>query len=130
MKVWVRVSGFLVCCLLCVVMIFGGCDKPAATPPPTEVLEIMQRIKNGYNSEDVELLTSDFSEIMFTKGFTIEEWRSTMKKIKKKLGDWQSEVYLGVEDNVYTWRATFEKGKVKCVIVLNENNKVSGLWFR
>jgi hypothetical protein len=53
-----------------------------------------------------------------------------MKKVKQKLGAWGSEVYLGNEGDVYTWRATFEKGKVKCVIVLDEGSKVTGLWFR
>jgi hypothetical protein len=107
-----------------------GCEKPAETPPPEHVLEIMHHIKDGYNNEDVKLLTSDFADIMFAKGFSEEAWRDTMKKIKKKLGTWKSEVYLGEKDDVYTWRGTFEKGKVKCVIVLNEDGRVSGLWFR
>jgi hypothetical protein len=107
-----------------------GCEKPAEVPPPENVLTIMQHIKDGYNSEDVELFTSDFADIMFTKGFSKEAWRDAMKKIRQKLGAWKSEIYLGEKESVYTWRGTFEKGKAKCVIVLNEDGRVSGLWFR
>lgn len=120
---------FIWCAVLLMVVLMG-CEKPAEIPPPENVQAIMQHIKDGYNNEDVELLTSDFADIMFTKGFTLEAWRDTMKKVKNKLGAWKSEIYLGEEDNVYTWRGTFEKGKVKCVIVLNEEEGVSGLWFR
>jgi hypothetical protein len=116
--------------LLNLIMMGTGCQQRAKTPPPDYVLTIMGGIKDGYNSEDVDLFTADFSDIMFTKGFTREAWRDTMKKVKQKLGAWQSEVYLGNEGDVYTWRGAFEKGKVKCVIVLNEDNKVTGLWFR
>lgn len=117
-------------CIAMLVALLAGCEKPQEVPPPAEVLEIMQHIKDGYNNEDVELFTGDFADIMFTKGFTREAWRDTMKKVKQKLGAWESEVYLGEKDGVYTWRGNFEKGKVKCVIVLNEDGRVSGLWFR
>lgn len=117
-------------CVVISLLLLLGCEKPSSSPPPENVLTIMQHIKEGYNNEDVDLLTSDFADIMFTKGFTKEAWRDTMKKIKQKLGGWKSEEYLGEKENVYTWRGTFEKGKVKCVIVLNEDGRVSGLWFR
>jgi hypothetical protein len=120
--------GFFV--LICLMVACAGCQKPSETPPPGYVLNIMERIKDGYNNEDVDLFTGDFADIMFTKGFTREAWRDMIRKVKQKLGAWQSEVYLGNEGDVYTWRGTFEKGRVKCVIVLNEENQVTGLWFR
>ncbi len=119
--------------LLCIAVLIGllaGCERASQTPPPDNVVIIMQHIKDGYNEEDVEVLTADFADIMFSKGFTKDVWLETLKEIKTKLGRWESEIYLGEKDNVYTWRGTFEKGKVKCVIVLNEQQKVSGLWFR
>ncbi len=121
---------WLTLCAILLMMAVMGCEKPAEVPPPENAQAILQHVKDGYNNEDVELFTSDFADIMFSKGFTVEAWHDTMKKIKKNLGEWKSEIYLGKEDNAYTWRGTFEKGKVKCVIVLNEENRVSALWFR
>jgi hypothetical protein len=119
--------------LLCIAVFIGllaGCERASKTPPPDDVLVILQHIKDGYNNEKVELLTTDFADIMFSKGFTKDVWLETLKKIKEKLGRWESETYLGEKDNVYTWRGSFEKGKVKCVVVLDAQGKVSGLWFR
>lgn len=124
-------KGWFICLLgIVLVAVVMGCEKSAETPPPAHVLSIMQHVKSGYNNGDVELLTADFADTMFSKGFTKSVWLDTMGGIKKKLGNWKSEVYLGNRKNVYTWRATFEKGRVKCVIVLDEEEKVSGLWFR
>ena len=81
----------LIWCAVLLMVVLMGCEKPAEVPPPENARAILQHVKDGYNNEDVELFTSDFADIMFTKGFTIEAWRDTMKKVKKNLGEWKSE---------------------------------------
>ena len=120
-------SGFMVL-LFAIVAI--NCERQPVAPPPEAVLLVLDTIRSGYNKQDAELFCKDFSAIMFTKGFTKNAWLDVIKELKKKLGEWKAEKYLGQENEVYTWRVQFDKGKTKCVIVLNEEFRVTGLWFR
>lgn len=107
-----------------------GCEKPAEEPPPNNVLEVLDNVRAGYNNEDPELFCKDFSDIMFTDGFTKKAYLDVIQGLKNKLGLWESEIYLGEKDAVHSWRVTFEKGNTKLVLVLNDRGGVTGLWFR
>lgn len=111
-------------------VLLPACERPSKTPPPEEALRVMQGIKTGYNSRDVEKLCADFGDIMFTQGFTKEAYGEIIDTLQQQLGKWESEAYLGVKDGVHTWRGKFEKGTAKVVIVLSSKGKVTGLWFR
>ncbi|TET21220.1 MAG: hypothetical protein E3J78_04130 [Candidatus Cloacimonadota bacterium] len=107
-----------------------NCERQPVAPPPEAVLLVLDTIRSGYNEQDAELFYKDFSAIMFTKGFTKDAWFDVIKELKQKLGEWKAQKYLGEEKGAYTWRVQFDKGKTKCVIVLNEEFRVTGLWFR
>jgi hypothetical protein len=115
---------------LTVLLLLFGCEKPAKEPPPQSVLDVLDNVRTGYNNEDSEIFCKDFSDIMFTKGFTKKAYLDVIQGLKNKLGLWESEIYLGEKDGVYSWRLTFEKGKTKLVLVLNDEGGVTGLWFR
>lgn len=90
----------------------------------------MEGIKAGYNAEDKQKFCADFADIMFTKGFTEDAYLDVVRELKHKYGDWKSETYLGLDERAHEWRVQMEKGKLKLILVLNEESKVTGLWFR
>ncbi len=112
-----------------------GCERPSATPPPANAQAVMDHVKQGYNNEDMAALCGDFDGIMFGNGFTRDRYLAVCRQIKQSMGTWQSEIYLGQHGSgkgktVYTWRMAFQKGNLKLVLVLNDQDKVTGLWFR
>ncbi len=110
--------------------VLAGCARPSATPAPEDALRVLANVREGYNASDAESFCQDFAPIMFTRGFTKAAYLDVVKGLQRKLGQWVSEVYLGEKDGVYTWRASFEKGRAKVVLVLDDEWKVTGLWFR
>lgn len=129
-----EIAGFsqkvIVILFFSVLLLLLGCEKPAEEPPPEGVLDVLGNVRAGYNDEDEELFCGDFSDIMFTDGFTKKAYLDVIQGLKNKLGLWESEIYLGEKDAVYSWRVTFEKGNTKLVMVLNDSGGVTGLWFR
>ena len=107
-----------------------GCEAASKTPPPDEMLVVLEHVRTGYQTEDMDLLTADFDAIMFSEDYTLDTYLATVWTLNEQLGEWRSEVYLGVEDDVYTWRVTFSKRKAKLVLVMDADWKVTGLWFR
>ncbi len=112
-----------------------GCERPSPAPPPQAAAEIMSSIKQGFNAGDTVAFCRDFSEIMFTGGFTRAKYLEVSRTLQAALGAWESEVYLGQEQKegglaVHSWRAKFQRGRLKLVLVLNPEGKVAGLWFR
>ncbi|NLG27118.1 MAG: hypothetical protein GX557_04365 [Chloroflexi bacterium] len=99
-------------------------------PPPDEALAVLGNVRSGYNAEDMALFCADFDDVMFDAGHTPETYLQTTQQLKAQLGAWESDEYLGAEDNEYTWRVTFAKSKAKLLLVLNEDRRVIGLWFR
>jgi predicted small lipoprotein YifL len=114
--------------LLIAVLALAGCGPKA--PPPDEVLPVLEHVRAGYNAEDMELFCADFGEVMFSGGFTRETYLQTVQQVKAQLGAWQSEAYLGAQDNEYTWRVTFAQAKAKLLLVMDADWRVIGLWFR
>lgn len=110
--------------------VLAGCARPSATPAPAEALCALANVREGYNAADPEAFCQDFAPIMFTTGFTEAAYLDVVKGLQRKLGRWVSEVYMGEKGEVYTWRAAFEKGKATVVLVLDDEWKVTGLWFR
>lgn len=124
-------NNVLVSLFLLVFLIVSGCGESQKTLPPDNVLIVLNNVKVGYNKEEIDIFCNDFSDIMFTKGFTKRAYLDVIQSLKNKLGEWESEKYLGVNNkDTYTWRVKFKNGKTKLVLVLNDNRKVIGLWFR
>lgn len=111
-------------------LLIASCERASRTPPPEDALRVMQGIKAGYNAEDSELFCADFSDIMFTKGFTKGAYLDVIQSVKSKYGNWDSETYLGFFRGEHVWRVKLEKGTLKLILILNRQNKVTGLWFR
>jgi len=107
-----------------------ACEQAPKEPPPESAARVMEDIKAGYNAEDKEKFCADFADIMFTKGFTEDAYLDVIRELKHKYGDWKSETYLGLDERAHEWRVQMEKGKLKLILVLNEESKVTGLWFR
>jgi hypothetical protein len=114
--------------LACSVLTMSGCAP--ADPPPNEVLAVLAHVREGYGADDAALFCTDFADVMFTGGFTLDTYRQTIQQVKAQLGDWKSEVYLGEKDSAYTWRVTFAKAKAKLLLVMDPDWRVTGLWFR
>jgi len=112
------------------ILIAASCDRQSKTPPPDDALRVMSGIKAGYNAEDKEGFCADFADIMFTKGFTKNAYLDVIRQLKQKYGGWESETYLGFFRGEHTWKVTMEKGSLKLILILNEESKVTGLWFR
>jgi len=108
----------------------AGCERPSDTPPPGHARAAMEKVKQGYASEDMEVFCAGFADIMFTSGFTKQAYLDVVHGLKKKLGAWQSEAYLGEKKGTFTWRVTFSDGSAKLVLVLDDDAHVIGLWFR
>ena len=113
----------------------AGCERPSPVPPPAAAQAVMEHVKLGYNNEDMAALCGDFDGSMFGSGFTRERYLAVCQQIRQAMGDWRSEVYLGQEPYghdkvIYKWRMTFAKGNLKLVLVLNDQDKVTGLWFK
>lgn len=115
---------------LIIFLMLSVCDKSSKIPPPDSIILVLNNVREGYNKEDVDLFCIDFSDIMFTKGFTKKAYLDVIQGLKKKLGEWESEIYLGIDKGAYTWRVKFKNGKAKLVLVLNNDQQVIGLWFR
>lgn len=109
---------------------FASCDRPSKTPPPESAVRVMEGIKAAYNAENKQRFCADFADIMFTKGFTEDAYLDVIRELKHKYGDWNSETYLGLDERAHEWRVQMEKGKLKLILILNEESKVTGLWFR
>ena len=107
----------------------AGCEKASDTPPPEAAQAAFDHVREGYTKEDAVLLTQDFAAIMFT-GRAAESYLEVVSGLKERFGEWGEAVYLGAEDNQYTWRVSFDEAKLKVLIVLDEDERVSGLWFR
>jgi hypothetical protein len=106
-----------------------GCAKEVE-PAPAEALAVLGNVRSGYNAEDMALFCADFDDVMFGSGYTPDTYLQTTQQLKAQLGAWKSEEYLGAKDNEYSWRVTFDKSKAKLLLVLNEDWRVVGLWFR
>ena len=119
----------LVCVLLLTAGAALGCAKEVE-PPSDEALAVLTNVRAGYNAEDMALFCADFADIMFGSGYTPDTYLQTTQQLKAQLGAWKSEQFLGIKDNEYTWRVTFDKAKVKLLLVLDEDWRVIGLWFR
>lgn len=115
---------------LIIFLMLSMCDKPSKIPPPDTVILVLNNVREGYNKEDVDRFCNDFSDIMFTKGFTKKAYLDVIQGLKKRLGEWESEIYLGIDKGAYTWRVKFKNGTAKLVLVLNNDWQVIGLWFR
>ena len=107
-----------------------GCERASETPPPDEMATVLSNVREGYNAEDAGLFCADFDEVMFPEGYTQDTYLETIQQLQAQLGEWRSEVYLGTEDNQYTWRVTFANAKAKLLLVMDEEWHVTGLWFR
>ncbi len=112
-----------------------GCQRPSSVPPPPEAAWAMASIKQGYNAEDTAALCRDFHGIMFSGGFTTQRYLEVNRMLKDRLGEWRSEAYLGhkpygQEMTVHQWRVDFQRGRMRLVLVLDREAKVTGLWFR
>ena len=107
-----------------------ACERASKEPPPENVARVMESIKTAYNTEDKEKFCSDFADIMFTGGFTKDAYLDVIREIKRKRGDWKSETYLGLDDRAHVWRVQAEKGRLKLILIVNEDSRVTGLWFR
>jgi hypothetical protein len=126
-----RIAGGAILVLFVVMLlVMAGCEKASSVPPPANVASVLKNVRDGYNAEDADLFTGDFSDIMFTQGFTKQAYLDVIQGLKMKHGSWDSETYLGVEKGVHTWRVKFDEGNAKFVLVLNNDGKVTGLWFR
>ncbi len=120
----------LVCILLAMALLGCGGETASDEPPPAAAQAAYDHVREGYQEEDAAVFTQDFGEVMFTDR-SAEDYLEVVDQLKTALGDWGDEAtYLGVEDGAHSWRVTFEKGKPMVVIVLDEEDRVSGLWFR
>ena len=115
---------------LIILLMFSGCERSLRVSPPDNALSVLNNVREGYNREDADKFCKDFSDIMFTNGFTKKAYLDVVESLKKKFGDWEQEVYLGEDKGVYRWQVKFSKGKSKLVLVLNNDSRVTGLWFR
>ncbi len=111
-------------------ILIPSCERASKTPPPEDVLRVMNNIKAAFNAEDTDAFTADFAAIMFTQGFTKDAYLDVIQQLKRKYGHWETETYLGEVTGEYAWRLKMEKGSLKLILVLNEEHKVIGLWFR
>ncbi len=125
-----NLNNIIVLIPLIVLLILSGCRIRPKTPPLDRVLTILNNVREGYNKEDMDQFCNDFSDIMYTRGFTKNVYLDITQDLKKKLGEWESEIYHGEENGVYTWQVKFQKGKTKLILVLDNNLQVTGLWFR
>ena len=123
-------TGMVIVSLFIISLLISGCERASSIPPPESALAVVQNVREGYNAEDVDLFCNDFSDIMFTKGFTRRAYLDVIQGLRKKFGAWESEVYLGEEKGAYIWRVKFETGRAKLVLVFNDSWQVIGLWFR
>lgn len=125
-----RLGRALLAVAVMLVFSLSACDKLSAQPPPESANTVMLSVKDGYNNEDMDKFCGDFSDIMFTQGFTRQAYLDVVQGLKKKFGTWQSERYLGMKDGAYLWRLQFAEGRAKLVLVQNNTGRVTGLWFR
>ena len=70
-----------------VLLILSGCRIRPKTPPPDIVLTVLNNVREGYNKEDMDQFCNDFSDIMYTKGFTKNVYLDITQDLKKKLGE-------------------------------------------
>ncbi|NLD41937.1 MAG: hypothetical protein GX657_00435 [Chloroflexi bacterium] len=124
-------KGLAVLCAAMLLLAVGlaGCEKASDTPPPEAAQAAFDHVREGYTQEDAALFTQDFAEVMFA-GHDAEWYLGVVRDLKERFGAWGEAVYLGAQDSQYTWRVSFDKGKLKVLIVLDEDERVSGLWFR
>ncbi len=108
----------------------SAAEQPSGKTAPAAAQAAMENIKAGYNEKDADKLTADFGAIMFTQGFTNEAYAEVVDNLHQKLGRWQSEEFVSEDSGTYTWRAKFEKGSARVIIVLSTEGKVTGLWFK
>ena len=130
MKRLLRITIVVLTCLLLALAAAGcGGEEASDEPPPPAAQAAFDHVRAGYGSEDAAVFTQDFAEIMFTDR-TAEDYLDVVSQLKTALGAWGDEAtYLGAEDGAHSWRVRFEKGTPRVVIVLDEEEKVSGLWF-
>ncbi len=108
-----------------------ACANVSKEPPPAEVVKIYHNVETGFITEDVDIFCQDFADIMFNDEYTKSKYLSVIKDLKSQLGDLENSTYFGKQkDNIYIWQLTFSEGKLKLVLVINKENKISGLWFR
>jgi len=120
----------LTCCaIVALAVVLAACARPSDTPPPEEAQRAYDHIREGYTAGDPAVLTQAFAEIMFT-GRTVESYGEVIEQLKAQLGEWGEGVYYGEDDGQHTWQVTFEKGKARVLIVLDDEGRVTGLWFR
>ncbi len=129
-KDWRALDHVIAVSLSIACLMLSGCGRPSKTTPPNSVLSALKNVREGYDKEDMDLFCKDFSDIMFTQGFTKQAYLDVVQGLKRKLGEWKSEAYLGEDNGVHTWRAEFTNGKAELVLVLNNDSRVTGLWFR
>ena len=122
--------GVIVVLPVVMLLTLTSCERASSVPPPANAAGVLKNVRDGYNKEDADLFCGDFSDIMFTKGFTKQAYLDVIQGLKMKYGTWDSEMYLGEEIGVHTWRVKFNEGDAKFVLVLNKEGKVTGLWFR
>jgi len=115
---------------LVIFLTLSGCERPSKVPPSESALIVLESVKEGYNKQDADIFCKDFSDIMFTKGFTKKAYLDLIQGLKNQFGEWKSEIYLGEDRGVYKWRVKFKDGKSKLVLVFNNDQKIIGLWFR
>ena len=124
-------AGALVFVVATGVLMCAACEKPSKVPPPADVASVLKNLRDGCENRDPDVFCKDFSDIMFTQGFTKDAYMDVIKSLEQQKGKWVSEVYLGEDkEGVHVWRMKFDNGSAKLVLVFNDRWQVTGLWFR
>jgi hypothetical protein len=107
-----------------------GCSRAPVDPPPPAVQAIYERIREGYRQRNADTFTQDFAEVMFARQGP-EGYMDVVDTLKSRFGEWgDEETYLGADNDTHTWRVRLGRNLIRVVIVLDEDDRVQGLWFR
>ncbi len=131
-KIW-TVLHVMTTGLVVVILLTASCEKP---PPPMEVDNVLENLREGYQSQDAFTYTRDFAVEMYQGGNLRESYMAQVRNLTRRVGQWEDEKYLGEkrgelpELTVHRWKLTMTNDKVDLFVTLDENYQVVDLKYR